>query len=239
MTFCTRCGRQVAGPVNFCPGCGTPLPPAPPAARPAPRPPGRPGRWVIGVTVLVVAALAGGAITWQLTRPAARLADAANGQPATSTATPVTSPPVSTTPPASSTSPAGITVTIGPGARSQPGAAQVATFMAGYFDAINRRDYQSYLAKFDEQARPDYTRPKFLAEFSTTTDTAPGLTALRPAAGGLLATVTFTSHQSPAKSYTHTACTAWTLRVYLEAGGTSYLIGLPPPGSPQTTARAR
>jgi hypothetical protein len=110
--------------------------------------------------------------------------------------------------------------------------------MAGYFDAINQRDYRSYLAAFDEQARPDYTRQKFLDEFGTTTDTAPSLTALSPAGGGLLATVTFTSHQSPAKSFTHTACTAWTLRLYLEASGASYLIGQPPPGSPQTTARS-
>ena len=245
MNFCTRCGRQVAGPAHFCPGCGAPLNPArlnpaPPAARNAPRQPSWPGRWVIGVTVLVVAALAGGAITWQLTEPPARLADTAHGQPATSTpptATAATSPPVSTAPPASSPA-AGVTVTIGPGARPQPGAAQVATFMAGYFDAINRRDYQAYLAKFDEQARPDYTRQKFLAEFGTTTDTAPDLSALSPAGGGLLATVTFTSHQSPAKSFTHTACTDWTLRLYLEASGTGYLIGQPPPGSPQTTAQA-
>ena len=48
----------------------------------------------------------------------------------------------------------------------------------------------------------------------------------------------FTSHQSLAKSFTHTACTAWTLRLYLEASGASYLIGRPPPGSPPTTAQA-
>ena len=203
-------------------------------------------RWIMGALVLVVSALAGGAIAWPFTAPPAQLADVAHGQPATSAAaasTPSIPAPVNSAPPASSpaesASPAGgVTVTIGPGAASQPGAARVATFMAGYFDAINQRDYQSYLAAFDEQARPDYTRRKFLDEFGTTTDTAPSLTALNPAGGGLLATVTFTSHQSPAKSFTHTACTAWTLRLYLEASGASYLIGQPPPGSPQTTARA-
>jgi len=50
--------------------------------------------------------------------------------------------------------------------------------------------------------------------------------------------VTFTSHQNPAQSYTHTACTAWTQRLYLVTSGTSYLIGQPPPGSPPTTAQA-
>lgn len=196
-------------------------------------------RWIVGALVLVVSALAGGAIAWPFTVPPAQLADVAHGQPAT----PATEPPSSTTPPpatpATPASPArGVTVTIGPGAAAQPGAARVAAFMAGYFDAINERDYQSYLAAFDERARPDYTRQKFLDEFGTTTDTAPSLTALNPAGGGLLATVTFTSHQSPAKSFTHTACTAWTLRLYLEASGASYLIGQPPPGSPPTTAQA-
>jgi hypothetical protein len=208
----------------------------------------------MGMAVLVVSALAGGSIAWQFTEPPARLADVAHGQPATSAqdpsrhpptpvnSAPVNSAPVNSAPPASSpavsASPAGVTVTIGPGAADRPDAARVATFMAGYFDAINQRDYQSYLAAFDEQARPDYSRQKFLAEFGTTTDTAPSLTALSTEGAGLLATVTFTSHQSPAKSFTHTACTAWTLRLYLEASGTSYLIGQPPPGSPRTTALA-
>jgi hypothetical protein len=220
----------------------------------------------MGMAVLVVSALAGGSIAWQFTEPPARLADVAHGQPATSAPAPsspsapapapvssapvssapapapVSSAPVSSAPPASSpavsASPAGVTVTIGPGAADRPDAARVATFMVGYFDAINQRDYQSYLAAFDEQARPDYSRQKFLAEFGTTTDTAPSLTALSTEGAGLLATVTFTSHQSPAKSFTHTACTAWTLRLYLEASGTSYLIGQPPPGSPRTTALA-
>jgi hypothetical protein len=198
------------------------------------------------VAVVVVAALVSGAITWQLTQPAARLADVAQGQPAVSATpaagTPSVVAPVNTGPvPASPTRPAapgGVTVAIGPGAAPQSGAARVAAFIAGYFNAINQRDYQGYMGKFDDQARPDYTRQKFIAEFSSTSDTAPALTALSPAAGGLLATVTFTSHQSPAQSFTHTACTAWTQRLYLEASGGSYLIGRPPPGSPQTTARA-
>jgi len=197
-------------------------------------------RWIMGALVLIVSALAGGAIAWPFTVPPAQLADVAHGQPATSAAaasSPSIPAPVNSAPPASSPA-GGVTVTIRPGAAAQPGAARVAAFMVGYFDAINQRDYQSYLAKFDEQARPDYTRQKFLDEFGTTTDTGPSLTALNPAGGGLLATVTFTSHQSPAKSFTHTACTAWTLRLYLEASGASYLIGQPPPGSPPTTAQA-
>ena len=129
-------------------------------------------------------------------------------------------------------------MTIGPAAASQPAAAQVASFMAGYFDAINQRDYQAYLNAFDEQIRPHESQQTFLADFGTTTDTAPDLAALTPAGAGLLATVTFTSHQSPAQSYTHTACTAWTQRLYLEASGGTYLIGPAPAGSPPTTAVA-
>jgi hypothetical protein len=195
------------------------------------------------VAVVVVAALVSGAITWQLTQPPARLADVAQGQPAVSASpaagTPSAVAPVNTGPASTApASPRGVTVAIGSGAAPQPGAAQVAAFITGYFNAINQRDYQGYMGKFDDQARPDYTRQKFLAEFSSTTDTAPVLTVLRPAGGGLLATVTFTSHQNPAQSFTHTACTAWTQRLYLEASGESYLIGQSPPGSPLTTARA-
>jgi hypothetical protein len=192
------------------------------------------------VAVVVVAALVSGAITWQLTQPPARLADVAQGQPAVSTTpaagTPSAVAPVNTGP--KPAAPRGVTVAIGPGAAREPGAAKVAAFMAGYFDAINQRDYQGFMGTFDDRARPRYTRQQFLAEFSSTTDAAPALTALRPAAGALLATVTFTSHQNPAQSYTHTACTAWTQRLYLETSGRSYLIGAPPPGSPKTTARA-
>jgi hypothetical protein len=202
--------------------------------------PSWPGRWATGVAVVVVAALVSGAITWQLTQPPARLADVAQGQPAVSTTpaagTPSAVAPVNTGP--KPASPRGVTVAIGPGAAREPGAAKVAAFMASYFDAINQRDYQGFMGTFDDRARPRYTRQQFLAEFSSTTDAAPALTALRPAAGALLATVTFTSHQNPAQSYTHTACTAWTQRLYLETSGRSYLIGPPPPGSPKTTARA-
>lgn len=208
--------------------------------------PSWPGRWATGAAVVVVAALVSGAITWQLTQPSARLAEVGQGQPAISTTaaagTPSAVAPVNTGPaptaPTGPAAPGGVTVAIGPGAAQQPGAAQAAAFMASYFDAINQRDYQGYMGTFDDQARPDYTRQKFLAEFSSTTDTAPALTGLSPAAGGLLATVTFTSHQRPAQSYTHTACTAWTQRLYLQTSGQSYLIGPLPPGSPPTTARA-
>src|SRR5690242_21442034 len=99
-------------------------------------------RWIMGALVLVVSALAGGAIAWPFTVPPAQLADVAHGQPATSAAaasSPSIPAPVNSAPPASSpagpASPAGgVTVTIGPGAAAQPGAARVAAFMAGYFD---------------------------------------------------------------------------------------------------------
>ena len=48
--------------------------------------------------------------------------------------------------------------------------------------------------------------------------------------GGLIATVTFTSHQSPAQSVDHSACNAWTLNLYLVPQGTGYLIGPAPSG---------
>jgi hypothetical protein len=121
---------------------------------------------------------------------------------------------------------------IGTGAAQQPTAGQVAAFFGNYFAAINDRDYQAYMASFNAQARPDYTEQQFRAQFQTTADTAPMLVTLTPSAtGGWAATVTFTSHQSPAASATHTSCTNWDLTYYLEPSGTSYVIAPPPSGS--------
>lgn len=201
---------------------------------------------------MLVAALAGGAAAWQLTGHQARPANAASGQTATGSAPASTTPgngtpltaspgaqtsPLTTTPPATQ-SPSGVTVTIAPGAAQNSAAAGVATFMAGYFNAINQRDYQGYMSKFEAQARPNDSRQKFLSDFGTTTDSSPNLVALTPTANGLIATVTFVSHQSPALSATNTACTDWNLEMYLESSGGGYLIGTPPSGSPQTTYAA-
>src|SRR5215467_9206851 len=95
-------------------------------------------RWIMGALVLVVSALAGGAIAWPFTVPPAQLADVAHGQPATpgtnappttsgqptasgQPATPATGAQSETsTAPATPVTPAspsrGVTVTIGPGA---------------------------------------------------------------------------------------------------------------------------
>ena len=66
---------------------------------------------------------------------------------------------------------------------------------------------------------------------ATTTDSAMTLTTLAGGgAGGLVATVTFTSHQSPAQSVDHSACNTWTLNFYLVPQATGYLIGPAPSG---------
>jgi hypothetical protein len=153
--------------------------------------------------------------------------------PTQSAATPATATPsASTVSPATSASPpsaAGGPIVIGTGAAQQPGASQVAAFFGNYFAAINDRDYETYMDSFDDQARPDYTERQFRTQFQTTTDTAPMLVALAPSANaGWAATVTFTSHQSPAASATHTSCTNWDLTYYLEPSGTTYLIVQPP-----------
>ncbi len=261
--FCTRCGTLLkaddpAAPppatpwqpaASWPPPAFPPTVPAPPVARRrSPRRPGGPGRWATAVIVVVVAARAGAAVAWQLTGQQTRVTPAESGSPAANatpaTTAPATTAPASTTPATSTTSPGtspppspgGVSVAIAPGAARQPGATQVAAFMAGYFNAINQRDYPGYLSKFDDQARPNYSRQKFLADFGTTTDSDPNLVALSPAAGGLLVTLTFVSHQSPAASATRTACTGWNLDLYLVSSGGTYLIGLLPPGSPQTSA---
>jgi hypothetical protein len=146
----------------------------------------------------------------------------------TSTAAPPAGASTSTAaPPAGTNGP----VPVSPGVAQQTIAGQVAAFLGTYFAAINDHDYQTYIGLFDESAQPDRSAEQFLSSFGTTNDSDPLLVALTPTATGeWAATVTFISHQSPAASAINSSCTSWNITFYLEPSGSSYLIGLPPPG---------
>jgi hypothetical protein len=198
---------------------------------------------MIALVAVVVLAIGGGVAAWQLTghhpHPPAPLAakspgsttQAAPAVPASpagsATATVSTSPPSPTPSPTASTPGS---VAIGPGAAGQAGTARVAGFLAQYFAAINHRDYKAYISLFDSRSQPNPTRQQFLAGYRSTTDSRSTLAGLSPTPAGLAATVTFQSHQDPAISATHTACTSWNITLYLETGGSAYLIGPAPPG---------
>lgn len=107
----------------------------------------------------------------------------------------------------------------------------VATFLNRYFTAINHHDYHAYLALLGPVLRNKETQAAFDSGYRSTTDFAETLTGITPTGdGGQAATVTFTSKQNPADSITKTACTHWTITLYLQPNGSSYLDGPAPSG---------
>jgi hypothetical protein len=101
-----------------------------------------------------------------------------------------------------------------------------------YFHGINTHNYQEYASTLNPQQLAGQPQSRFDSGFGTTTDSAITLTRLSGNGGGQVATVTFTSRQSPADSIDKSACNAWTIKFYLvpQASGGSYLIGPPPAG---------
>jgi len=122
-------------------------------------------------------------------------------------------------------------VALGPGVAGQNAAAGVAGFLTQYFAAINDHDYQAFSSLFEPGASPVQSAAEFRSGYRTSRDSGGRLVALGQTAGGeWAASLTFDSHQDPASSATHTACTAWGVTFYLVSVGDSYLIGPPPPG---------
>jgi hypothetical protein len=122
-------------------------------------------------------------------------------------------------------------VSIGPDVTSSAAEPQVETLLSHYFHGINTHDYAEYASTLNPAEQAKQSQSTFTSGYATTTDSAMTLTALAGgAAGGLVATVTFTSHQSPAQSVDHSACNTWTLNLYLVQQGSGYLIGPAPSG---------
>jgi hypothetical protein len=170
-------------------------------------------------------ASAGGAGSPAATAPTSPLASPA-GSPASST--PAGSPEPST--PGGTAAGGGSQVALGPGVSGQT-AGSVAAFAGQYFAAINSHDYPAYISLFAPGADPGEDAQKFQAGYASTTDSSETLVALAGTASGkTAASLTFDSHQAPASSATHTACTSWRITLYLVQSGTSYLISHPPAG---------
>jgi hypothetical protein len=108
---------------------------------------------------------------------------------------------------------------------------QVETLLSHYFHGINTHSYAEYASTLTAQQQANEPQSAFDSGYSSTTDSGMMLTSLsNSGSGGLTATVTFTSHQSPAQSVDKSACNAWTLNLYLVPQGTGYLIGPAPSG---------
>jgi hypothetical protein len=212
-------------------------------AEPDPQPPSprRGGSSVlIGAVVVLVLAAGGGAyaVVSSLTgnntsgHPSGQPTSAAPAQPGSSGAAATTTAPARSTATASpSASKAAAAVAVSSSAAANPAAARVRTLLERYFAAINTHDYAAYSGLLDAQMQQQNPQSKFASGYATTRDSAETLTSIASTGGGsLAATVTFTSHQSPADSINNSSCTAWTITLYLQQQDGGYLIGAPPAG---------
>lgn len=254
--FCTRCGRPRTAGSRFCTGCGArfPGPATEQAAQPARAAPVRgrfsPGPYpsavvVVAAAVAIAAAALGG---WQfavhLTSHGTQKEAGGKLTPAAavhSTASPSPTPsPAAVSPDPAPSQPQSVgDVTISTDAAQNQAATGVAQFLDQYFTAINNHDYQSYISLLSPQSQQGFTAAQFSSGYRTTVDSAETLTGISTADNGdLQADVSFTSHQDPADSVDGTqSCTDWTISLFLEQNGSSYLID-PPPSSYQSSHTA-
>jgi hypothetical protein len=150
----------------------------------------------------------------------------ASGSPGPGGATAVSTAPGTAVPAAGASAPG--PVAIAPAVAGNATAAPIAAFLDEYFDAINNRDYQAYVALRSPQAQ-GLTQAQFDVGYASTTDNDETLDGISSAANGdSIAQVTFTSQQSAANSATNSTCTTWNISLYLVPTGDGYLIDNPP-----------
>ena len=190
----------------------------------------------IAMAVIVVLAAGGGAYALATSLGKHSTAQPPT-QPTVGASTPAggTSPSSGTSAPASTSasatpSPTLSLVAISPNVTASDAQTQVEPLLSHYFDGINTHNYTEYASTLTAQQQANEPQSAFDSGYSSTTDSAMMLTSLSNSGGGLTATVTFTSHQSPAQSVDKSACNAWTLNLYLVPQGTGYLIGPAPSG---------
>ena len=231
----TRWDTRVETPRSAYPG---PMPPGQAPFGPPPSPRRGGSGMLIALVVVLVLAVGGGAFALVSALTARNNTAQPPSQPTTGAPATPSSGGGSQTPTASASgttgpaAPADTVVAVAPAASGNAAAPHVHTLLEHYCAAINTHDYAAYSSLLDAQMRAENSRSHFDSGYGTTHDSAETLTSISGTGGGVLAaTVSFTSHQSPADSINNSSCTAWTITLYLEPQGDgSYLIGPPPAG---------
>lgn len=251
----SRQGGYGYGPASYAQGPAGPGPAGPgPAGQPPYQPPPhvygtrgtsplRRGQTAILIALLIVVLLAVGGGAYALVSryadhktaasPSGPATSPAPGRPTAAATTPessssATGPTSPTASPPASPSPK---VSVAPGLTSNPAEPAIVAFLDRYFTAINSHDYAAFSSLLDAKEQSVNTPSTFDTGYGTTRDSAEALTRITSTGGGNeAATVSFTSHQNPAQSASKTACTSWTITLYLQPNGASYLIGPAPAG---------
>jgi len=214
-----------------------PFPPGPPAG-----PPARGGRRGLFIALAVIVVLAAGGGAYALATTLGKHSNAQSpGQPTVGASTPAAGTTQQASSPAASASatpsPALSLVGISPSVTASAAQPQVETLLSHYFQGINTHSYAEYASTLNPEEQAKQSQAEFDSGYSSTADSGMTLTALSGSGnGGLTATVTFTSRQSPAQSVDKSACNTWTLNLYLVPQGTGYLIGPAPSGYQPTHA---
>lgn len=244
--------RPSPGPAPTDPPYSWPAPDLPAPDLPAPPPPDprqRSGqeRWmsfvIAAVAVMVLASGGAYALVWSrggkgparrpahpiATASASRSAGVLPGNVPTPTGAASSTASARPTPRPSATRSPG-EVFVMPGLLANPATADVVKLLNRYFNAINTRDYAEYRSLLDAQMRAGESASSFDSGYATTKDSAATLAALSNSGGDEAATVSFTSHQSPADSANGSACTDWTITLYLVPRSNGYVIAHPPSG---------
>jgi hypothetical protein len=118
-----------------------------------------------------------------------------------------------------------------PGIGQNPDAARVEAFLRRYFTAINDHNYQQFQPLLSPAMQQDEPAAKFAAGYQSTSDSGAVLTAISGIGpGSVAANVSFTSQQLPTDSPTNSACTDWTITLYLSQHGSRYELEPPPSG---------
>ena len=214
----------------------------------------RRGQTIILITVVIVVLLAVGGGAYALvshftghksaasppsrhptvSAPAKTASSAASPGPTSAASASATASPArsSTSSPTASKSTSPKTgLTVSPTASANAAEPGVAAVVNKYFTSINTHDYNAYNNLLEPQLQASNTPSSFHTGYGTTTDLNEQLAGISDTSGGgEAAALTFTSHQSAAQSATGTACTKWTITLYLEPSGSSYLIGPAPSG---------
>ncbi len=147
----------------------------------------------------------------------------------TVSASPSTS--ATSSPTVSPTASAAAGLIVSPAASANSAEPGVAAVVNKYFSAINQHNYTAYNDLLEPQEQANDSPSSFHTGYGTTKDLNEKLTGITDTGGGgEAATLSFTSNQSPAHSATGTACTKWTITLYLQPSGSSYLVGAAPPG---------
>ena len=120
-------------------------------------------------------------------------------------------------------------VTVAPAVVQAAHEKAVATFLNGYFAAINAHDYAAYRRLFSPAVRSGLSPTAFTSGYGSTSDSAVTLTGIsNESHGRMRADVTFTSHQRAASSPNHAACTTWSISLFLTRQGHHFELATPP-----------